>query len=487
VDDRESTMDVPAAEIVTANLETRLLRLVEEVVRELNPSRTAPIVLLDSRLDRDLGIDSIGRAELVVRIEGSFGVTLAMHTLAEAETPRDLLSAVLSGGKTAGIRQSRAPRAPVNRDVITVPTDVGTLCAALDWHVQHHPDRPHIIFEETDAEAVPISYRALAERARRAAGGLREIDIADGDRVAIMLPTGEEFFVAFFSALYAGAIPVPIYPPARASQIEEHLRHQAGILGNAGAKVLLTSPQMRGTSGLLRSLLDSLAQVTSVDALPGAADRALPRILEPERTALIQYTSGSTGAPKGVVLSHSNILANIQALGTALAVTSDDTFISWLPVYHDLGLIGAWLGSLYYGAPLVVMPPQRFLLRPERWLWTIHRHRGTLSAAPNFAFDLCVRNIDAAAIEGLDLSSLRVVANGSEPVSTATLQRFSERFERYGFRPEAMAPAYGLAENTVGLTLPPRGRAPLIDRISRRRLRETGVAEAARVDEPAPK
>jgi len=469
----------------TSQAEMRLLGLVQEVAHELNPSRTAPVALLDSRLDRDLGIDSIGRAELVLRIEAAFGVTLAMRTLAEAETPRDLLSAVLSGGKATGIPQYRATRAPVRLDVITAPANVGTLCAALDWHAANHPDRPHIILEETDAEVPPISYRELAERAHRAASGLRELNIAAGDRVAIMLPTSADFFVAFFGALYAGAIPVPIYPPARASQIEEHLRRQAGILGNAEVKVLLTSPDMRGAGGVLRSLVESLAHVTGIDDLPVAAEMALPRIEEPGATALIQYTSGSTGAPKGVVLTHANILANVRALGSALEVSAADTFVSWLPVYHDLGLIGAWLGSLYYGALLVLMPPQRFLLRPERWLWAIHRHRGTLSAAPNFAFDLCVRNIDDAAIEGLDLSSLRFVANGSEPVSAVTLRRFTERFARYGFRAEAMAPGYGLAESTVALTLPPRGRPPLIDRIKRLSLSERGLAEAAHNEEPA--
>ncbi len=469
----------------TSQAETRLLRLVEEVAHELNPSRSAPVALLDNRLDRDLGIDSIGRAELVLRIEGAFGVTLAMRTLAEAETPRDLLEAVLKGEKPDTGRQSRAARAPAISRAVTAPADAGTLCAALDWHAENHPARPHIILEESDAEAAPISYRDLAERARRAAGGLRELDIAAGDRVAIMLPTSVDFFVAFFGALYAGAIPVPIYPPARASQIEEHLRRQAGILSNAEVKLLLTSPDMRGAGGVLRSLVESLAHVTSIDDLPVAAEMALPRIEEPEATALIQYTSGSTGAPKGVVLSHANILANVRALGSALEVSGADIFVSWLPVYHDLGLIGAWLGSLYYGAPLVLMPPQRFLLRPERWLWAIHRHRGTLSAAPNFAFDLCVRGIDDAAIDGLDLSSLRFVANGSEPVSAVTLRRFTERFTRYGFRAEAMAPGYGLAESTVALTLPPRGRPPLIDRITRLSLSERGLAEAAHNEEPA--
>jgi 1-acyl-sn-glycerol-3-phosphate acyltransferase len=456
-----------------------LIRVVEEVARELNPARTPIAATLDSRLDRDLGIDSLGRAELVVRIERAFGAALPERTLAEAETPRDLLAAVLARQNVAAIPRRRIARAPAPAVVVPAPAESGTLCGVLDWHAGRHPDRPHIILEESDAEPATISYGALAEKARRAARGLRELHVIAGDRVAIMLPTSESFFVAFFGVLYAGAVPVPIYPPARASQIEDHLRRQATILDNAEATLLIAPPAMHGAAALLRSLVDSLAIVASIDTLPEAAGTGLPRIEQPEETALLQYTSGSTGAPKGVVLSHSNLLANIRAMGAAMGATASDVFVSWLPLYHDMGLIGAWLGSLYYAAPLVVMPPQRFLLRPERWLWAIHRHRATLSAAPNFAFELCLRNIDDGSIEGLDLSSLRLVANGSEPVSAATLRRFQARFGRYGFRPEAMAPAYGLAESAVGLTLPPRGRPPVIDRISRRALTGSGIAEPA--------
>jgi acyl-CoA synthetase (AMP-forming)/AMP-acid ligase II len=334
-----------------------------------------------------------------------------------------------------------------------------------------------MILEGAGAAPSTISYRVLAEKARGAARGLRELNIAAGDRVAIMLPTGEAFVTAFFGALYAGAIPVPIYPPARAAQIEDHLRRQASILANAGATMLIAPPALRTAAGLLHSLVESLSVVTSVDELPDSAETALPRIDQPGDTALLQYTSGSTGAPKGVVMSHANLLANIRALGMAMGASAADVFVSWLPFYHNMGLIGAWLGSLYFAAPLVVMLPQSFLLRPECWLWAIHRHRGTLSAAPNFAFELCLRNIEDSAIEGLDLSSLRLVANGSEPVSATTLRRFLDRFGRYGFRPEAMAPAYGLAESAVALTLPPRGRPPVIDRIMRRALTESGIAE----------
>jgi len=462
-----------------------LLIVVDEVVRELNPSRPPIAATLDSRLDRDLGIDSLGRAELVVRIERAFDVALPEHTLAEAETPGDLLAAVLARQNVAAIPQQRIPRAPAPAAAVPAPIEASTLCAVLDWHAGRHPDRPHIILEQADAASSTISYGALAEKARRAACGLRELHVAAGDRVAIMLPTSEAFFIAFFGVLYSGAIPVPIYPPARASQIEEHLRRQAVILENAGATLLIAPPAMHAAAALLRSLVDSLGTVASVDELPDAAETALPRVEEPEATALLQYTSGSTGAPKGVVLSHGNLLANIRAMGAAMGASASDVFVSWLPLYHDMGLIGAWLGSLYYAAPLVVMPPQSFLLRPERWLWAIHRHRGTLSAAPNFAFELCLRNIDDAAIDGLDLSSLRLVANGSEPVSAVTLRRFLDRFGAYGFRAAAMAPAYGLAENTVGLTLPPRGSAPVIDRISRHALSERGVADPALGEEGA--
>jgi acyl-CoA synthetase (AMP-forming)/AMP-acid ligase II len=144
-----------------------------------------------------------------------------------------------------------------------------------------------------------------------------------------------------------------------------------------------------------------------------------------------------------------------------------------------MGLIGAWLGCLYYGAPTVIMPPLGFLADPARWLRTIHRHRATLSAAPNFAFELCLRGIRDEDIAGLDLSSLRMVVNGAEPVSPATIGRFTERFRRFGFKPEAMAPVYGLAENAVGVAFPPVGRLPIIDRIDRAALARDGVARPA--------
>jgi len=237
----------------------------------------------------------------------------------------------------------------------------------------------------------------------------------------------------------------------------------------------------------LRAQLDALTAIEDVAGLAagGEALTAAPA-LDEKSSALIQYTSGSTGDPKGVVLSHANLLANIRAMGFVMQATSADIFVSWLPLYHDLGLIGAWLGCLYFAAPLYVMSPLSFLVRPENWLWAIHRFRATLSAAPNFGFELCVNKVSDSELEGLDLSSLRMVANGAEAVSVQTLRRFIAKFERYGFKPSAMAPVYGLAESAVGLAFPPPGRPPVIDRLDRQALASRGVAEPARPDDPRP-
>jgi 1-acyl-sn-glycerol-3-phosphate acyltransferase len=361
-----------------------------------------------------------------------------------------------------------------------------TLLEVLDWHVAQHPELRHVTVLEDDATVIAsLTYGELAEKARAIAGGLIERDIVPGDRIALMLPTGVDFFTAFFAILLVGAVPVPIYPPLQRAQIEDYARRQAGILRNAGARMLITIPEGLRLGSLLQGLAPSLSSVESATTLSAqAAGAVLPNVRDETATALIQYTSGSTGDPKGVVLSHANLLANIRAIGSAIAADSTDVFVSWLPLYHDMGLIGAWLGCLYYGAPLYAMSPLSFLARPQSWLRAIHRFRATLSAAPNFAFELCLNKIEDADLQGLDLSSLRFVGNGAEPVSLATLRGFTHRFSAYGFRAEAMAPVYGLAENAVAVTLPPPGRLPIVDRIDRTALSRRGLAEPARADDP---
>ncbi|HEX9181378.1 MAG TPA: AMP-binding protein, partial [Burkholderiales bacterium] len=266
----------------------------------------------------------------------------------------------------------------------------------------------------------------------------------------------------------------------------EHVRRHAGILASAQAAVLVTVREAMAVARLLEAGVPDLRRVVTAGDLSKERGEAQGVRVTAESIAFIQYTSGSTGNPKGVVLTHANLLANIRAMARVLRATPSDVFVSWLPLYHDMGLIGAWLGSLCVGFPLVVMSPLAFLARPERWLQAIHRYRGTLSAGPNFAYELCSRKLEDAQLAGLDLSSWRLAFNGAEPVSPDTIARFQERFARFGFRPEAMAPVYGLAEASVGLLFPPLGRAPLIDRIRRQPFERNGKALPAAPTDPNP-
>ena len=460
--------------------EQALLSVVAELVKELHQQSKRPVdVSLSSRLEHDLGIDSLGRTELMLRIEHAFHVRLPIEVLGEAETVGDLLRTLERLPAIPGFVAAAPPMAP-SLPLVQAPVEARTLVEILEWHVARHPDRLHLtVLQDENTILGTLSYAELADGARKVAAGLVAADIVPQDRIALMLPTGMDFFIAFFGVLYAGAIPVPIYPPMQLAKIEEFMRRQAGILRNAGGRILVTVPEGLRFAALLRRQVPSIEAVESVQSLSVApAEVQLPVVHDSTATALIQYTSGSTGDPKGVVLSHGNLLANIRAIGEAIEATSAEVFVSWLPLYHDMGLIGAWLGSLYFAASLYVMSPVSFLARPVTWLWAMHRYRATISAAPNFAFEMCATRIDDADVRGLDLSALKMVANGAEPVSVSTLRRFTERFTPYGFRPEAMAPVYGLAENAVAVTLPPLGRMPIVDRVSRDALSH-GKAEPA--------
>jgi 1-acyl-sn-glycerol-3-phosphate acyltransferase len=467
---------------MTDPAEQALVKIARDLARELWPGRRAvDRAGLDSSLDRDWGFDSLSRAELLLRIERAFATHLPERLLGEAETLRDLVNALADAKAHISTPLELASQAPAAEPAEPAPETATTMTGVLDWHAGRQGERVHIVLLEGDGHERSITYRQLRERARAVARGLLTRGLEPGERVAIMLPTGEAFFAAFFGVLYAGGVPTPIYPPARLSRLEEHLRRQANILCNARAVILVAAPEASAVGRLLGLQLESLRHIESVDELAaaGADGPPLPASQRAAEVALVQYTSGSTGDPKGVVLTHANLLANIRALGEAMQAVPSDVFVSWLPLYHDMGLIGAWLGSLYFAAPLVVMSPLVFLVRPESWLWAIHRHKGTLSAAPNFAFELCLRRIEDPMIAGLDLSSLRMVTNGSEAVSPHTIGRFTTRFAPHGFRREAMAPVYGLAENAVGLAFPPLGRSPIIDRVDRRELVDHGRATRA--------
>lgn len=418
-------------------IEEQVVAIVAGLVEELGGPAARMSVSARVSLERDLGIGSLERVELLLRLEEAFGIRLPDSAMTAAESPRDLARAVLEaeppeGATHPAVGSVLSPGTPA-------PPSAATLTEVLDWHAQRHPERTHVLLATGDGREQTITYGDLWTRARTVGGGLRETGIVPGEPVALMLRTAPTFFDAFFGVLGAGGIPVPLYPPHRPDRIAEYVERQAGILRNAGARVLVTFPEAKRVGGLLRDHAGGLTAILSVEALAEARP-ASSRLRAREDPALIQYTSGSTGAPKGVLLSHGNLLANIRAIGEAIGVRPDDVTVSWLPLYHDMGLIGAWLGSLYHGIPATLLSPLAFLARPSRWLWALHTHRGTVSPAPNFAFDLCVRKIADAELKGLDLSAWRLALNGAEPVGADTIARFLRRFAAFGFLAEAMCP-----------------------------------------------
>ncbi len=451
-----------------------MLTVVRELLSELGAHQTAQQVRANSSLERELGLGSLERVELLVRVESRFRVRLPDDFAQRAESVADWIAAV-SGGAS-----STASRYPIHQpgDATPAPESAASFTDILRGRAQAHPERVQIHLLEEDG-GQEISYGQLLERASLVAAGLRAAGLKREETVAIMLPTGSDFFYAFFGVMLAGGIAVPIYPPARANQIEDYVNRQVLILGNAAVRFLISFDQVRAAAQIMRLKLPSLLGVTTVAALIERGRGAAVPGDAPADTFFIQYTSGSTGNPKGVVLSHSNVLANVRGIGWAVQARPDDAVVSWLPLYHDMGLIGSWLFSVYHGFPITVMSPLAFLSRPERWLWALSDSGGTLCPAPNFSYELCARKISDEALAGVDLSRWRVAINAGEAVLPDTLERFAARFAPYGFRPEAYVPCYGLAESSVALTFPPVNRRPVIDTILRDTFEKEGRAVPA--------
>jgi acyl carrier protein len=457
-----------------AAVEREMLAVVQELLAELGAHQTARQARADSSLERELGLGSLERVELLVRVESRFQRRLPDDFAQRAETVSDWIEAIAGGAEYV------AKRYPIRQpgDAPPAPANAAGFGEVLQSHAQTHPERVQIHLIEDDG-GQDISYGQLLERGSLVAAGLRASGLQRYETVAIMLPTGADFFHAFFGVMLAGGIAVPIYPPARANQIEEYVHRQVLILRNAGVRFLIAFDQVRAASQILRLKLPSLLGVTTVGALAERGRSAAVPREAPVETFFIQYTSGSTGNPKGVVLSHANVLANVRGIGWAVQARPDDVVVSWLPLYHDMGLIGSWLFSVYHGFPITVMSPLAFLSRPERWLWALSDSGGTLCPAPNFSYELCARKISGEALEGVDLSRWRVAINAGEPVLPDTLERFARRFAPYGFRPEAYVPCYGLAESSVALTFPPINRRPVIDTIRRDVFEKEGRAVPA--------
>jgi acyl-CoA synthetase (AMP-forming)/AMP-acid ligase II len=294
-----------------------------------------------------------------------------------------------------------------------------------------------------------LTYQELDRRARQIAVRLRD-KVAPGDRVVLLIPPGSAYIEALFGVLYAGAIAVPAYPPMR--PLERSVPRLLSILRDASPTAILTVAMIRDAApALLTDASDvlELPWVAVDDIQPGSEEGWEAPALSPDSIAFLQYTSGSTAAPRGVLVSHGNLLHNAALTRERFHLEPESRLCLWLPPYHDMGLVGGIVQPLYTGFSTTLMSPLDFLQRPLRWLEAISHFRADVTGAPNFAYDLCVRKTTPAERAGLDLSSLRLVFNGAEPVRTETMDRFADAFAVSGFRREAFLACYGLAEATL--------------------------------------
>jgi len=299
-----------------------------------------------------------------------------------------------------------------------------------------------------------IPWSELHSRARHVAGALIGLGVKPGDRVVIVLPTGLDFLDAFFGATLAGAVPVPLYPPIRLGRIEEYHAATARMITAVRARIVLTDERVGRLLGVAMRTAHPPLGLHHVASLVEGGHPAPIVARRGEDLALIQFSSGSTVDPKPVMLTHHNVLSQCAMVSATLPRAGDAsvTGVSWLPLYHDMGLIGGLLTALYHRGTMVLLSPEDFLVQPAAWLRAISRHKAIISPAPNFAFAVATKRIKPQQIEGLDLSSWKFALCGAEPVSSAVMAAFAKRFAPFGFDDRALMPVYGLAEASLAVT-----------------------------------
>ena len=314
-------------------------------------------------------------------------------------------------------------------------------------------------------EEAALTYQELDRLARRIATQLQAQGLT-GKRALLLYPAGLDFLIAFFGCLYAGVVAVTAYPPRN----KRNTPRIKAICADAQAEIALTTTEKLSTVQSLmteKTDIKSLQWLTTDNLAAGIEDSWEEPSINKDTLAFLQYTSGSTGTPKGVMISHGNLLHNAQTTYQFMEHSPLSRFVTWLPMYHDMGLIGGILQPLYGGFPCVIMPPTSFLQSPYRWLQAISRYKGTTSGGPNFAYDLCVQKITPEQKATLDLSSWDVAFNGAEPIRQETLERFAEAFSECGFRREAFYPCYGMAETTLMVSGVHKATSPIVKTVQK--------------------
>ncbi|MDJ0835245.1 MAG: AMP-binding protein [Acidobacteriota bacterium] len=340
--------------------------------------------------------------------------------------------------------------------------------------------RAYVFLSHRGANERAVGYAQLDCRARVVAGWLQR-RTQPGDRVLLFFPPGLDYVEAFLGCLYAGVIAVPLYPPRARQKLERVAR----VLENCGARLALTTADLRPKIETFFLQAPHAPEVHATDTVDDAASWEPPQI-QPGTLAFLQYTSGSTGVPKGVMVTHGNLVANEKAIGEAFGSNDGDVVVSWLPLYHDMGLIGAVLHPLYRGIPAVLLTSMDFIQDPLCWLEAIHKFKGTLAGGPNFAYELILRRMDPERLKGLDLSGWRVAFNGAEPIRAASLGKFAETFRPLGFTPQTFYPCYGMAEATLFMTGVERDEQPAVQWADKRALERNFAVWTHREDEHLP-
>ncbi len=353
-----------------------------------------------------------------------------------------------------------------------------TLVDALRTRVALKPD--FLVYMDMKNQPDYCSAPEVVEHAEEVAWYLMSRGLNKNDKVVVMLPTGREFAYVYFGILIAGGVPVPVSQPAGTSQIEKYLDNLSHIIHDCEARFFVTYDKIKLIAGSLMSIRDLVNGFILTDEIFGSpvpeADRVSFPALSAEDFALIQYTSGTTGKPKGVMLSHRNLIHNIHGIGVASRMTDSDVGISWLPMYHDMGLIGGFLTCLYWNLLIILMQPEAFLFRPHWWMENISRFRVTMGVAPNFGYHYCVTRIPDGVVQKLDMSSWRLALNGAEPIDRITLTKFVDKFKPAGLRDDIFLPVYGMAENSLAATFPLLERTTVVHRFNRQLIEDDHMA-----------